>query len=159
MSDFAPTDRLLAVRLVGDTGRALGPEMQQELDVALYDLSEENRFRLGGQTGPYRLGIRLAERRLVLEIADADGTTVAAEELSLAPLRGLLKDYVAICDSYFDAVRRLPPAEIEAIDDGRRSLHDEGARLLRDRLAGRVETDLATARRLFTLIVALQSRG
>ena len=84
---------------------------------------------------------------------------MAELRLSLSPLRGVIKDYFAICESYFDAVKRLPPSKIEAIDMGRRGIHDEGAQILAERLAGRIETDNGTARRLFTVICALQFRG
>ncbi|MEM0942989.1 MAG: UPF0262 family protein, partial [Pseudomonadota bacterium] len=158
MSDFAPTDRLVKVSLVEDRPRARTPEIQQELDVALFDLSEENVFQIAGEAppGPYRLGIGMAERLLAMEIATETGQEVAALHLSLSPLRGIIKDYFQICESYFDAVKRLPPSKIEAIDMGRRGIHDEGARILTDRLEGRILTDHPTARRLFTVICALQ---
>ncbi|MBK0398096.1 UPF0262 family protein [Limibaculum sp. M0105] len=165
MSDFAATDRLAAVELVEDRQRARTPEIQQELDVAVFDLVEENQFRIiprEGETiapGPYRLGIGMAERMLRLEVRDPAGEVVAEIHLSLTPLRGVIKDYFAICESYFDAVKRLPPSRIEAIDMGRRGIHDEGARILSERLEGKVGTDHDTARRLFTVICALQFRG
>ncbi|MEO0819200.1 MAG: UPF0262 family protein [Pseudomonadota bacterium] len=164
MTGFAETDRLVEVRLVEDRPRARTPEIQQELDVALYDLSEQNRFRPAlrdgeGPRGPFRLGIGMAERMLVLELADAEGTPAGELRLSLTPLRGLIKDYFAICEAYFDAVKRLPPSRIEAIDMGRRGIHDEGARMLVERLEGKVETDHDTARRLFTVVCALQFRA
>ena len=165
MSEFSETDRLSAVELIEDRARARTPEIQQELDVAIFDLVEENRFRIRrseGQVplpGPYRLGIGMAERLLRLEARGSDGEIAAELRLSLTPLRGIIKDYFAICESYFDAVKRLPPSRIEAIDMGRRGIHDEGARILVDRLEGKIETDHDTARRLFTVICALQYRG
>lgn len=165
MSDFTPTDRLSRVDLVEDRPRARTPEIQQELNVAIYDLTEENRFKplpREGQeiaNGPYVLGIGMAERMLVMDIRTEHGEQVQELHLSLSPLRGIIKDYFAICEQYFDAVKRLPPSRIEAIDMGRRGLHNEGSEILRDRLAGRVETDQDTARRLFTVICALQFRG
>ncbi len=165
MSDFADTDRLAAVRLKEDRRRARTPEIQQELDVAVYDLMERNAFRVsaGGPgtapPGPYRLGIGMADRMLVMEVETEDGDPVTAFHLSLSPLRGVIKDYFAICESYFDAVKRLPPERIEAIDMGRRGVHDEGARILAERLEGKIETDTDTARRLFTVVCALQFRG
>ena len=165
MSDFAETDRLAAVRLKEDRPRARTPEIQQELDVAIYDLTEENRFRVPGREGgdvppgPYRLDIGMADRMLVMEVETEDGRPVTAFHLSLSPLRGVIKDYFAICESYFDAVKRLPPSRIEAIDMGRRGVHNEGARILVERLAGKIETDVDTARRLFTVVCALQFRG
>ena len=165
MSDFVPTDRLCRVALVEDRPRARTPEIQQELDVAIFDLTEDNRFKpvpREGQeiaAGPYKLGIGMAERMLVMDIRTEDDTQVAELHLSLSPLRGIIKDHFAICEQYFDAVKRLPPSKIEAIDMGRRGLHNEGAEILRDRLNGRIETDADTARRLFTVICALQFMG
>lgn len=165
MTEFSETDRLTGVHLVEDRARARTPEIQQELDVAIYDLIEENRFHLAprdGQPvpkGPYELGIGMAERMLVMEVTGAAGQPAASLHLSLSPLRGVIKDYFAICESYFDAVKRLPPSRIEAIDMGRRGIHDEGARILTERLEGKIETDHDTARRLFTVICALQFRG
>ena len=165
MTEFADTDRLAAVHLVEDRPRARTPEIQQELDVAIFDLVEENRFRItprDGQevpAGPYDLGIGMAERMLALDAATQAGEPAATLHLSLSPVRGVIKDYFAICESYFDAVKRLPPSRIEAIDMGRRGIHNEGARILAERLEGKIETDHETARRLFTVICALQFRG
>ena len=165
MTEFAETDRLATVHLKENRARARTPEIQQELDVAIFDLVEENRFRItprDGQAvpaGPYDLGIGMAERMLVLEVATQAGEAAAVLHLSLSPLRGVIKDYFAICESYFDAVKRLPPSRIETIDMGRRGIHNEGARILAERLEGKVETDHNTARRLFTVICALQFRG
>ncbi|HUF85832.1 MAG TPA: UPF0262 family protein [Thermohalobaculum sp.] len=165
MADFAGTDRLVGVRLKQDQPRPRLPEVQQELEVAIYDLTESNRFRVAPRAedavppGPYELGIGMADRMLVMEIATERGDPVTAFHLSLSPLRGVIKDYFAICESYFNAVKRLPPSRIEAIDMGRRGVHDEGARILVERLAGKIETDMETARRLFTVICALQFRG
>ena len=165
MSEFAETDRLARVRLRESRPRARTPDIQHELDVAIYDLTEENRFRVPGRErgevppGPYLLDIGMADRMLVMEIATESGDPVTSFHLSLSPLRGVIKDYFAICESYFDAVKRLPPSRIEAIDMGRRGVHNEGARILHERLQGKVETDMDTARRLFTVICALQFRG
>ena len=165
MTDFAATDRLAGVQLIEDRPRVRTPEIQQELDVALFDLAEENSFRpipREGETvpaGPYKLGIGMAERMLGMEIRTADGADVGALQLSLSPLRAVIKDYFAICESYFDAVKRLPPSQIETIDMARRGIHNEGAEILMERLDGRIATDSETARRLFTVICALQFRG
>ena len=165
MTGFSPTDRLIRIRLIEDRPRMRTPEIQQELDVAIYDLIEENCFRpmpRAGEelpAGPYVLGMGMAERMLLMDVGTDAGDKVAELHLSLSPLRGVIKDYFAICASYFDAVKRLPPSRIEAIDMGRRGVHDEGAAILAERLTGKIETDLATARRLFTLICALQFRG
>ncbi|MEM6421040.1 MAG: UPF0262 family protein [Pseudomonadota bacterium] len=165
MKDFVETDRLSAVRLIEDKPRARTPEIQQELDVALFDLMEENRFRVvprDGEAvspGPYILGIGMAERMLKLELRNAEDQVAVEHLLSISPLRASIKDYFAICESYFNAVKTLPASKIEAIDMGRRGVHDEGARLLAERLEGRIETDHDTARRLFTVVCALQFRA
>jgi len=137
------------------------PEIEQERRVAIFDLLEDNSFSLPERTGrenlpgPYRLGLAIRNRRLVFEIAAEDGTRAAEFHLSLGPFRQVVKDYFQIRDSYFDAVRKLPPSRIEAIDMARRGIHDEGARVVRERLEGKAEIDIATARRLFTLICVL----
>ena len=160
----ASADRLIEVTL-DETGLAAPtPEIEQERRVAIFDLLEDNRFALPPRddraipSGPYRLRLAVRERRLVFEI-DAETGRVGAFHLSLSPFNQVVKDYFQICESYFDAVKRLPPAQIEAIDMGRRGIHNEGSRILLERLAGKVETDMATARRLFTLICALIVRG
>jgi uncharacterized protein (UPF0262 family) len=158
-------DRLIAVRLDDAGLPPPTPEIEQERRVAIFDLLEENRFGLpprGDQPappGPYRLDLSVRDRRLVFEVATEEGAPAGAFHLSLSPFRDVIKDYFAICASYFDAVKRLPAAQIEAIDMGRRGIHDEGSRLLMDRLAGKVETDHATARRLFTLVCVLHVKG
>ncbi|MEM9140005.1 MAG: UPF0262 family protein [Pseudomonadota bacterium] len=165
MSNFAPTDRLVRVRLIEERPRARTPEIQQELDVAIFDLTEENRFRplprddQAMPAGPYLLGMGMAERMLLIDIRTEAEEQVQELHLSLSPLRGIIKDYFAICEQYFDAVKRLPPSKIEAIDMGRRGLHNEGAEILSERLEGRIQTDSETARRLFTVICALQFNG
>ena len=160
----ASPDRLIEVTL-DETGLAAPtPEVEQERRVAIFDLLEDNRFALPRRDdravppGPYRLNLAIRERRLVFDIDAASGK-VAEFHLSLSPFNQVVKDYFHICESYFDAVKRLPPAQIEAIDMGRRGIHNEGSRLLLERLAGKVDTDMATARRLFTLICALIVRG
>jgi len=165
MGDAPGTDRLIEV-VLDETGlSAPTPEVEQERRVAIFDLIEENRFALPGRegrpapAGPYRLRLAIRERRLIFEVATEAGDPAGEVHLSLTPLNQVIKDYFQICESYFDAVKRLPPAQIEAIDMGRRGIHDEGSRLLLERLAGKVETDLATARRLFTLICVLHFKG
>lgn len=165
MSDFAETDRLTKVRLIEDRPRLRTPEIQQELDVAIFDLIEENHFRPLPRgdgpppEGPYVLGVGMAERMLMMDIRTEDGEPVAEFHLSLSPLRGIIRDYFAICESYFDAVKRLPPSRIEAIDMGRRGIHNEGSRILMERLKGKVTVDIDTARRLFTLLCVLHWKG
>ncbi|MEM6933569.1 MAG: UPF0262 family protein [Pseudomonadota bacterium] len=161
MSDFGPDDRITRVAVIEDRPRARTPEIQQELDVALFDLTDENQFGVSGSNvdGPFHLGIGMEDRLLKLEVTSESGTAIQALHLSLSPLRPTIKDYFQICESYFDAVKRLPPSKIETIDMARRGIHDEGARILTERLDGKIVTDHATARRLFTVICALQFRG
>jgi len=141
------------------------PEMEQERRVAVFDLLEDNSFALPDRDGrevppgPYRLALAVREKRLVVDIAQEDGTKVAEFHLSLGPFRQVVKDYFQICDSYFDAVKRLPPSQIEAIDMARRGIHNEGARILVERLEGKASVDIDTARRLFTLICVLNRGG
>ena len=148
--------RLVKVTLdEGSIGRS-GPDIEHERRVAIYDLIEENSFSpLGHDCGPYALHIAIADNRLVFDIRLEDGSPLVAHHLSLAPLRRLVKDYFLICESYYAAIKKLSPSQIEALDMGRRGLHNEGSELLRERLAGKIEIDLDTARRLFTLICAL----
>lgn len=149
---------------IDDTGLPVPtPEMEQERKIAVFDLLEDNTFALpqrDGQPapgGPYRLGLSIREKRLVFDIATEGGERVAEFHLSMGPFRQVVKDYFQICASYFDAVKRLPPAQIEAIDMARRGIHNEGARTVQERLEGKAEIDIDTARRLFTLICVLQS--
>ena len=134
--------------------------IEQEREVAIYDLLEKNSFRLeGSEGGPYHLVLGLEENRLVWEVSKEDGSPHGKVHLSLTPLRKVVKDYFLICESYYKAIRTAPPHQIEALDMARRTLHDEGARELQHRLEGKVEIDFDTARRLFTLVCVLQMRG
>ena len=134
------------------------PQQEHERNVAIADLLKDNAFEpQGGQGGPYQLHIGLVENRLDLEIV---GTGLQARHLlSLTPFRRIVRDYMEICRSYNEALQGASPSQIEAIDMGRRGLHNEGAEMLRDRLQGKVKTDMVTARRLFTLVCALHWRG
>ena len=135
-------------------------EIEQEREIAIYDLLEANLFRLEGSPGgPYHLILGLEESRLVLDVRLENGSDHAKVLLSLTPLRKTVKDYFLVCDNYYKAIRTAPPHQIEALDMARRTLHDEGAKELQARLAGKVETDFDTARRLFTLICVLQWKG
>ena len=158
-------DRLIEVTL-DETGLAPPtPEIEQERRVAIYDLIEENRFALPRRddrpapAGPYRLNLAIRDRRLVFHVLTEDAGNAGEFHLSLTPFNQVVKDYFQICESYFDAVKRLPASQIEAIDMGRRGIHNEGSRILLERLKGKVETDMGTARRLFTLICVLHFKG
>ncbi len=156
----SPRSRLVAVTLDENSIGRSSPDIEHERAVAIYDLIEENSFRPGDdQSGPYALHLSMADNRLVFDIKLADGTPVVAHLLSLTPLRKIVKDYFLVCDSYYQAIRSATPDRIEAIDMGRRSLHDEGSRILMERLEAKVAIDFDTARRLFTLICVLHWKG
>lgn len=150
--------RLKAVSLDPDGLSGASAEVEHERRVAIFDLIEENAFKPSGSDGgPYDLLLGLKDNRLSMDVSGPDYRRGHA--LSLTPLRGVIKDYHLICESYVQAVRGASGAQIEAVDMGRRGLHDEGARLLRERLDGKIELDHETSRRLFTLVCALCRRG
>lgn len=141
------------------------PEIEQERRVAIFDLLEDNHFSLPPRDdrdipgGPYRLALAIKDKRLVFDIETEDRQPAAEFHLSLGPFRQVVKDYFQICESYFEAVKRLPPSQIEAIDMARRGIHNEGARVVQERLEGKAIVDTDTARRLFTLICVLHWGG
>ena len=157
--------RIIAITLDDSGLPAPTPEIEQERKVAMFDLLEDNSFTLPARDGrevppgPYNLDLSIKERRLVFGVQDEASKAETAFHLSLGPFRQVVKDYFQICESYFDAVKRLPPAQIEAIDMARRGIHMEGARTLQERLDGKAEIDIDTARRLFTLICVLHFGG
>lgn len=135
-------------------------EVEHERAVAIYDLLEDNSFSPKGlPDGPYNLHIAVQENRLLFDIRDTEGKKLRDVILSMTPFRTVVKDYFTICDSYYNAIKKLSPSQIEALDMGRRGLHNEGSELLRERLEGKIDLDLDTARRLFTLICVLHIRG
>jgi uncharacterized protein (UPF0262 family) len=148
---------------IDDTGLAAPtPEIEQERKVAVFDLLEQNSFApvprgdVAPPDGPYALRLSIRDKRLVFDVETESGGEKAGEfHLSLGPFRQVVKDYFQICESYFDAVKKLPPAQIETIDMARRGIHNEGARVLQERLEGKADVDTDTARRLFTLICVL----
>jgi uncharacterized protein (UPF0262 family) len=152
--------RLVAVTLdEASIGRG-NPDQEHERAIAIYDILEENSFTLPNfDGGPYVLRISLIEKKLCLEISAQDGSHLISHHLSLTPFRKVIRDYDMICESYYQAIRSASPAQIEAIDMGRRGLHNEAAELLRQRLDGKLDVDFDTARRLFTLIFALHWKG
>ena len=169
MSDEAPSqphsrDRLIGITL-DDTSIARAPQqIEHEREVAIYDIMDGNAFALidrsGEQSeGPYHLKIGLVEDKLALSISREAGEPIVTHMLSLTPFRRIMKDYFMVLDSYYQAIRTATPSRIEAIDMGRRGLHDEGSTLLMERLAGKIEVDFDTARRLFTLVAALHWKG
>jgi len=152
--------RLIDVELDESIGRST-PDVEHERAVAIFDLIEENSFRPVGDAGagPYRLRLSLAEARLVFAVTREGGEPVVTHILSLTPFRRVVKDYFLICESYYEAIRSSTPSQIEAIDMGRRGLHNEGSQTLMDRLAGKIDVDFDTARRLFTLVCVLHWKG
>ena len=136
------------------------PDQEHERAIAIYDILEANSFAVPGHDGgPYALHLAMIEKKLCFDIRTSEDQQVVAHHLSLTPFRGMIRDYEMICDSYYKAIRTASPAQIEAIDMGRRGLHDEAANVLMERLDGKVSVDFDTARRLFTLIYALHWRG
>ncbi len=151
--------RLIDVELDESIGRST-PDVEHERAVAVFDLLEENCFRpVGDEGGPYKLKLSLAESRLVFAVSRENDEPVVTHILSLTPFRRIVKDYFMVCESYYEAIRTSTPSHIEAIDMGRRGLHDEGSQTLKDRLKGKIEMDFDTARRLFTLVCVLHWRG
>ncbi|WP_071673980.1 UPF0262 family protein [Nioella nitratireducens] len=151
---------------IDDTGLpAPTPEIEQERKVAIFDLLEDNSFALPAReerevpVPPYKLHLAIRDRRLVFDVDTEGGEDAAEFHLSLSPFKQVVKDYWQICESYYDAVKKLPPSQIEAIDMARRGIHNEGARVLQERLDGKAEVDHDTARRLFTLVCVLHFGG
>lgn len=163
MSDKPGTGaaRLSAVTLDERSIGHASADIEHERTTAIWDLIEDNSFLPCGDTGegPYALHISLADNRLVLDVKREDGAQVVQHHLSLTPFRKVVKDYFLVCESYYDAIRTASPSQIEAIDMGRRGLHNEGSTLLQERLDGKLTVDFDTARRLFTLICALHWKG
>ena len=163
MSDAKASQFLKSVLIDEDSLAAASRDQEQERQVAIFDLLDGNYFEPAeAPGGPYDLKLSLVENRLAFDIAGPGPENEKWERrhlLSLSPFRGVIKDYFMICDSYYAAIRNSSPQQIEALDMGRRGLHNEGSTLLRERLEGKVKTDLDTARRLFTLICALHWRG
>jgi uncharacterized protein (UPF0262 family) len=151
--------RLIEVTLdEGSIGRN-NAEVEHEREVAIFDLLEKNSFFLEGHDGPYTLHLSLADNRLVFNVGDSARAPIQQVTLALSPFRRMVKDYFLVCESYYEAIKTAPPSRIEAVDMGRRALHDEGSRILTERLKGKITTDFDTARRLFTLICALHWKG
>lgn len=151
--------RLCDVVLDDSIGRST-PDVEHERAVAIFDLIEENTFEPAGHDGgPYRLYISLVDSKLVFSIKTEDDRDVSTHILSLTPFRRIIKDYFLICESYYEAIRSSTPSQIEAIDMGRRGIHNDGSQTLMDRLSGKIRIDFDTARRLFTLVCVLYWRG
>ncbi len=156
-----PDQRIIEIKLDERTVVRRSPEIEHERAVAIYDLLEENRFvPQGGFTGPYIVFLTVEERtRLIIEVRDPQDSPLDRIKLPLQPFRRIIRDYFQICESYFDAIKRLSPSQIETIDMARRGIHNEGSEILIERLKDKVEIDMHTARRLFTLLCVLHFRG
>jgi uncharacterized protein (UPF0262 family) len=161
-NDVPPApSRLIEIELDEASIGSYTPEVDHERKVAIFDLLEENLFELAnGPDGPYKLRLAIAEQRLVIAVITAGAQEPCATFLlSLNPFRRVVKDYFLVCENYFEAIKTAPPSRIEALDMGRRALHDEGSKLLLERLDGKVRMDVPTSRRLFTLLCALHWKG
>ncbi|MEJ8574018.1 UPF0262 family protein [Microbaculum marinum] len=154
------SDRLVSVDLDESSIGRGSPDIEHERAVAIYDLLEENSFALAGHdSGPYRLTLSIREKRLVFDIRNEGEAPVVTHILSLTPFRRIVRDYFLVCESYYQMIRTASPSRIEAVDMGRRGIHNEGSRILAERLEGKIEVDFDTARRLFTLICVLHWKG
>jgi uncharacterized protein (UPF0262 family) len=152
--------RLIAIVLDEDSIAQTHAFIEAERAVAISDLVAENSFRpTGRQGGAFRLNLSVRDNRLVFAVSDRAGAPVVSHILSFTPFARVVKDYFLICESYYAAVRTATASQLEAIDMGRRGIHNEGAETLRDRLKGKIELDFETARRLFTLLCALRWKG
>ena len=162
--EHSPTHRIAKVTLDEDTIIWRNADIEQERRIAIYDLVEENTFKPvraaeAGHDGPYALALSVQDGRLVFDIQTESGDPLETLILGLARFRRAIRDYFAICDSYYKAIRQATPSEIETIDMARRAIHNRAAETLVERLDGKIETDFATARRLFTLICVLHVKG
>jgi uncharacterized protein (UPF0262 family) len=138
------------------------PEVEHEREVAIFDLLEENTFKLRGEGvhgGPYHVRLKLVDDRLIMDIRDETDAVIREVAMAVKPFRMIIKDYFIVCESYFDAIKTSSPSQIEAIDMGRRGLHNEGAQMLLERLSAEADLDQLTSRRLFTLLCVLHMRG
>jgi len=157
---MADSARIANITLDERTVVRRSPQVEHERKVAIYDLLDENLFRLNdGQEGPYNLHLGVEDNRLVFDVRDEAEAQIARLTLPSSVFRRIIKDYFLICESYFEAIKTKTPSQIEAIDMARRGIHNEGAELLLDRMASDVEMDKPTARRLFTLVCVLHIRA
>ena len=153
---------ILDIELVQSSLLRKLPEVEHEREVAIFDLLEKNKFKLNGDNisiGPYKLRLSFKDGNITFLVSNKDNEFIKNVILSIKPFRRLIKDYFLVCESYYDAIKTMSPKQIEAIDMGRRSLHNEGAEILKDRMSKHVEIDASTARRFFTLLCVLQIRG
>ena len=156
--DNLNAERLVKIELDDLAGPRRSAEAEQERAIAIYDILEENQFGVPEHIGPFHLYLKLEGRHVHFDIRNEDDIEIAQFFMAMGPLRRVIRDYFHVCDTYYDAIRNKSPSQIQAIDKGRRALHNEGSELLQVRLDGKVMTDFKTARRLFTLICVLQSK-
>lgn len=164
MSRMPSTQRIASIDLDERTILWRNADVEQERRVAIFDLLEGNHFAPrteypGGYAGPYKLVMRVEDGRLAFDIATEQGEPLETVVVPMSPFRRIIREYFAICDSYYQAIRNASPSQIEAIDMGRRGIHNDAAEMLQERMADKVEVDFDTARRLFTLICVLHIRG
>lgn len=152
-------NRLVDVQLDANSLAVANPDVEHERRVAIFDLLEDNEFEIiDGEEGPYILNLSVQEQRLVFDVKHENGADIKVFILSLSPLRRIIRDYLMICESYHHAIRNSTPSQIEAVDMGRRGLHNEGSEILEMRLKDKIKFNFDTARRLFTLVCALHIR-
>jgi uncharacterized protein (UPF0262 family) len=152
--------RIISFRLDDSFGRGRRPEVEQERAVAIEDLLDDNNFALdGGPEGPYQLILGMADNRLLFQVQNEIGEDLRVIGLALGPFRRIIRDYHGICETYYEAIRKLTPSQIETIDMARRGLHNDGTELLQTRLAGKAIVDFDTGRRLFTLLSVLHMKA
>ena len=156
--DNLQAERLVKIELDDPTSPRRSAEAEQERAIAIYDILEENQFGVPEHMGPFHLYLKLEGRHVHFDIRNVSDIEIAQFFMAMGPMRRVIRDYFHVCDTYYDAIRNKSPSQIQAIDMGRRALHNEGSELLQVRLDGKVMTDFKTARRLFTLICVLQSK-
>ena len=156
--DNQKVERIVKIELDDANDQRRSAEAEQERAIAIYDILEENQFGVPQHTGPFHLYLKIEGRHVHFDIRNTDNIEIAQFFMAMGPLRKVIRDYFQVCDTYYDAIRTKSPSQIQAIDMGRRALHNEGSELLQSRLNGKVMTDFKTARRLFTLICVLQSK-
>ena len=158
-TDSSVAGCLVYIHIEQDQLKRISPERQHEQNVAIYDLLDENNFQVRSQSGPYHLYLKTDLRHIYFDVRDSHGTALSGFVMALGPFRRIMRDYHMVCNSYYEAIRTKSPSQIQAIDMGRRGLHNEGSDLLMQRLENYVQVDDATSRRLFTLIYVMTSRG
>ena len=152
------TQKIIKIDMLETSSENLSPEHKQERAIAIYDLIENNYFELKDHDGPYQLFLAKETRHLLFDVRSQENQTLNSFYLAMGPFRRLIKDYKQVCENYYEAIRTKPPSQIQAVDVGRKALHDEGATLVIERLDGKILMDNETARRIFTLICILRSR-